>query len=349
MFSVSADKQVYFSQGNLYAKNEGTEGNKDWKWHFYDEQYQYNSIPVDNSGERTATDGDTEIDLFTWGYDNTSSNDSYSFNPVNTKGITAHTTTEDKQLVYNTDSGDDWGVAYCSSNNITVGTWRTLTTEEWQYLFSYDGTAYGGDNHDNDIRRGNYKYGVTVCGKANCVVLLPDSWKWEGAVGLGWQTEYPETQTSNEVTWQTMEDAGAVCLPAAGDRGDSDVWEVGDWGYYWSSTAVGDNNAFSMSFEVENVKRCISDRGCGFSVRLVTDVSAAPTIPEGFVDLGVKNDENKPLYWAKCNLEQPMLGITESTSPGVMSKARRQRTIPSAKSSVGSMTYSDRHSTTEFH
>lgn len=47
-----------------------------------------------------------------------------------------------------------------------------------------------------------------------------------------------------------------------------------------------------------------SPRYEGYSVRLVTDVSAAPTptVPEGFVDLGVKNDENEPLYWAECNL-----------------------------------------------
>ena len=114
------DIKVHFSQGNLYCSRTSSETN-DWTWHFYGKQYQFNSNAT-SSGSRIAIDDDTEIDLFTWGYDNTSSNDSYSFNPVNTKGITAHTTTEDKQLVYNTDSGDDWGVAYCNSNNITVGT-----------------------------------------------------------------------------------------------------------------------------------------------------------------------------------------------------------------------------------
>lgn len=153
--------------------------------------------------------------------------------------------------------------------------WRTLSTEEWQYLFSYDGSGFGGQNYDNDIRRGKYKYGVTVCGKTNCVVLLPDNWEWdESTVGTGWQTGgYPETATeSNPVAWQTMEDAGAVCLPVAGARIGSYVYNVGGNGYYWSSSANASNSAYYVYFTSSDVSPGSNDyRNLGFSVRLITE------------------------------------------------------------------------------
>lgn len=254
------DVQVRFSKGNLYAKNEGTTESPDWKWHFYDEQYKYNSIAT-SSGSRTAADTDTEIDLFTWGY-----NATYSVKPTGSDFVGGHDTEGNKQLKHSTD-GDDCGVAYCNSNNIAVGTWRTLSTAEWQYLFN------GRDNASN-----LYKGGVTVCGKTNCVVLLHDNWEWdetadEHNVGTGWQDGgYPETQTGNEVTWERMEKAGAVCLPAAGYRSGSIVYNVGDNGYYWSATANDEYGAFSVYFFSYYVRPSSGDyRGSGCSVRLITE------------------------------------------------------------------------------
>ena len=122
-----------------------------------------------------------------------------------------------------------------------------------------------------------YKCGVTVCGKVNCVVLLPDNWQWNAStVGTGWQTGgYPETQTSNEVTWEKMEKAGAVCLPAAGrrDLAYGEVKNVGVSGFYWSSTANGEFSAYNAFFNGNLVQTDPhSYRTLGYSVRLVTNV-----------------------------------------------------------------------------
>ena len=157
----------------------------------------------------------------------------------------------------------DWGEAIGDGC-----TWYTLTTTEWQYLFNSTG-------YQSDIRQGKYKYGVTVCGKANCVVLLPDNWVWDGkSVGNDWQTAYDETTT---VKWSTMEAAGAVCLPAAGYRGGTDI-KLPESGFYWSSSAYDENQACRVAFSsttvnpVENV-----NRDGGYSVRLVTaDESRTP-------------------------------------------------------------------------
>ena len=137
---------------------------------------------------------------------------------------------------------------------------RTLTTEEWQYLFSY------GD-YDNDVRRGKYKLGVTVCGKNNCIVLLPDNWTWGSNENKG---EY------NYVEWKHMEAAGAVCLPAAGFRagnnGTTDVNRAGSLGYYWSASSSGVDDAFDLSFNSGYVDPDHNDvRFQAYSVRLVTE------------------------------------------------------------------------------
>ena len=250
------DVQVRFSKGNLYAKNEGTTESPDWKWHFYDEQYQYNSLSTSSS--RTANANDTEIDLFTWGYDNTSKNNSYSLNPVNTTGITGHDAEGNKQLNPSA-GGDDWGVAYCESNNITVGTWRTLSTAEWQYLFNTRSNASS-----------LYKCGVIVCGKANCVVLLPDNWD---LTAHPLQTSYDtESSEGSPMTWEQAEAAGAVCLRAAGYRDRPNVGYVGVIGIYWSSTAYGRDNAYYVNVDSEGVSpgNYVS-RFYGCSVRLITE------------------------------------------------------------------------------
>ena len=264
-FTVNAQgKKVYFSKGNL-TYNVSTSF-----WAFYEHQYDC----------ATAYDANL-ISLFTWGY-----SESTSCLPAGKTYISSHPIIRDK-LVYNkysSDGGDDWGVAYCESNNIMVGTWRTLTAEEWQYLFSYDGSSIGGENYDNDTRRGNYKCGVTVCGKTNCAVLLPDNWQWEGAVGTGWQNDYPESSTqTSPVTWLTMQEAGAVCLPAAGSRFGSNfnyTDNVGSGGNYWSSSSGGtggfsgtDFLAFTMHFDSSKAYPLNVSCNIGYCVRLVTEYS----------------------------------------------------------------------------
>ena len=75
------------------------------------------------------------------------------------------------------------------------------------------------------------------------------------------------------MTWEQAEAAGLVCLPAAGYRGGSHVYGVGDLGYYRSSTASDERYAYFVYFISSNVSPGLSEyRNLGFSVRLVTDV-----------------------------------------------------------------------------
>lgn len=249
VFSVSATKKVQFSQGNL------TYNVTDKKWAFYGNQYD------------CATGYDSNlISLFTWGYNAEKSIIPDGNNSDNVSRTSGNLTQD-----------EDWGC--------TIGdgkSWRTLTIDEWCYLFAFNQNPQDWDNLTDwyittSPRYGLFRSCVTVCGHTNCIVLLPDDWKWGGTVGDNWQTTYSE-ETS--VKWSAMEAAGAVCLPAAGRRNSGDaVNDVGEKGQYWSSTPntqkVG--NAFNLWFNNTLPENYISLKGysnlqIGLSVRLVTDV-----------------------------------------------------------------------------
>ena len=237
-FSVSDTKKVHFSKGNLQATIDASQIPTAWK--FAANQYDYLGY-LSNAGD--------DFDLFAWSTDAISNN----------WGIHFYNISEG----YTTGNFKDWGVNIGDGN-----TWRTLTKEEWQYLFN-------NGNYQSDIRKNKYKYNVEVCGKILCTVLLPDSWQWgQNGVGSTWQTTYPEKSTENyPVSWKTMEAAGAVCLPAAGYR----FWTIAsggnDYGIYWSSSLYDSDCAYCVYFDGDAVDPSLRDaRSYGHSVRLVTEV-----------------------------------------------------------------------------
>lgn len=221
LFSVSASKQVNFSKGNLRAHKESDV----WTWGFYDKQYQCNILK--SNANREANASDTDIDLFTWGYGD------WSADPVTT--------------LYDTSSFTDWGTTIDDK-----GTWRTLTSAEWEYLVNKDG--------NDTVRKGKFKCGVTVCGQQKCMILAPDN--FDGTI----EDEYDESD------WTYAEAEGLVCLPPAGCRFRTDVYFVGVYGYYRSSTADDITKANLLSFDgVEPFPGITFDSYYGFAVRLVTD------------------------------------------------------------------------------
>ena len=223
-FSVASGRKVRFTRGNLYYDGLG-----------YVEQHQYDY----NSGEWTSHNA--HVSHFMW------------CNNINYATLQQYSTAMDGQSPFFTEV-DGFTVSGFSANQC-----RTLTTEEWQYLFSY------GKTYDNDIRRGKYKLEVTVCGKDNCIVLLPDNW-------TGGTIE----RSYDYVGWKHMEEAGAVCLPAAGYRsgydGSTFVYDVGGRGAYWSSTPHGYDTAYFLHFYSGYVNLADDfNRGLAYAVRLVTE------------------------------------------------------------------------------
>ena len=103
-FSVSADRKVCFSRGNLqYQASTGI-------WRFAEHQYDY--IGSDNCN--ISSDYEGWIDLFGWGTGNNPTNNStYDYDYIEFK---------------------DWGNNTVSNGGGRSGEWRVLTTEEWNYL-----------------------------------------------------------------------------------------------------------------------------------------------------------------------------------------------------------------------
>lgn len=255
---------VRFSKGNLWADVTDPDNPV---FHFEEKQYDFRTYENFGScinGDNTGVTPANNRGLFGWSTDGGGAGTGYKKWGINTSG---------NSDVYK-GSFKDWGEAIESQSK-----WRTLSDAEWKYLFSYDGSSNGGENYDNDYRRGKYKYDVTVCGIDNCVVLLPDEWD-TSVISL---TDFANRGTYSEIStpkWSEMEVAGAVCLPAAGAYSGGVIDEyfvvnVGSWCRYWTSSDNDNNNAYCVKFSDDPFSTTSDSRSNGYSVRLVRDVPAA--------------------------------------------------------------------------
>ena len=256
VFSVSDTKKVRFSRGNLWC--DGTlfgrtqEIPKIKSWGF--ESNQYGSAPSQNYNREIS-----HISHFMWCK---SADESVKLRYSETENTPSDILFTNASA---TSPSPDFAV------NGQKEFWRVLSGSsggEWEYLIN---------RKDKTL----YKYGVTVCGHTNCLILLPDDWVWDaGTVGTDWQEGgYPGTSTEGKVTWKTMESSGAVCLPAAGYRSTMTPSAVkvvrfaGHYGNYWSSTSRGKIQAGYLGFNWESIEPAdYGDRDYAYAVRLVTDV-----------------------------------------------------------------------------
>ncbi len=240
-FSVSATKQVHFSKGNLqYTQSTQT-------WSFAEQQYDMVG-EANVSGSALAD----KIDLFGW----SGSTGSAKW------GIGTSTD-------YSDYSGDfvDWG-----ANIGDDKTWYTLTNDEWSYLLDERANA-AQLNGVARIQLGENKY-------VNGLVLLPDDWTCPAGVTFksGFASEYSvqayaDYQTFTIADWQKLEAAGAVFLPASGNRTKSRVRNIQNHGYYWSATPHDVGGARGLYFYPNGADTDYYDNPSrGQAVRLVRNL-----------------------------------------------------------------------------
>ncbi len=240
VFSVSEDKKVCFAKGNLQY----TQTTKTWAF----AENQYDMIGEANvSGSELAD----KIDLFGW----SGSTGSAKW------GISTSTSTSDY-------SGDfvDWGTNTIGTD--APNTWRTLTIDEWQYLFMHsrwtmakvDGTLGFMLLPADFVAPAGLT--VSVLGDGN----LSDTYK-----------NFSESDYSSNVytvsQFSQLESAGAVFLPCAGYRDGSSVDYVGSYGFYWSAAPYDTDGARDVNFDSTNASTYDwTDRSFGLSVRLVHEL-----------------------------------------------------------------------------
>ena len=267
LFSVSADTKVQFSHGNLQYQASKK------KWRFAENQWDwvgglnngtvYSDLVRCNNAE-ISEKYEGWIDLFGWG----------TGDKPNLSGHKGY------------DMFVDWGINTISNGGKAANPWRTLTKDEWEYLF------HGRANAEKLFGFGNV-YGVYG------IIILPDNWDLPNGYtftpsvtkGLTWIKEgegfghlkdfYHNSKFDNYshnyyyyTDWAVLEAAGAVFLPAAGDRIGADYGCDGSKGKYWSSTPYDSYDSFCISFDNGNlfIKDNRNRVYMGCSVRLVRDI-----------------------------------------------------------------------------
>lgn len=252
LFSVSETQRVWFSRGNLQYQASSN------SWKFADHQYDY--MGINNTNVSSSYSG--WIDLFGWG---TSGIDhgALCYQPwsvnCNDKDYLAY---GQWSFNLNDQSGQaDWGYNAISNGNNTTQTWRTLSYEEWQYLL------------DERTSTSGIRYAKAKVNDVNGVILLPDNWS-NSYYELNSFNQSDACFSSNVINasqWSTLEQYGAVFLPAAGYRHGIEIYNVNSSGGYRSSSVSSESNIWRLRFFDEGLcmDECEDSRCNGQSVRLV--------------------------------------------------------------------------------
>lgn len=262
--------KVYFSQGNLqYQASTHT-------WRFANQQW-------DLIGEGNAHISSTYsgwIDLFGWGtsgwdngnvyylptdYEDTYErmvNDGWGYGPTDGEHFDLDLTGKYANA--------DWGVYNPISNGGNrSGLWRTLTSEEWEYVFHQRNTASGS------------RFAKAEVNEVRGIILLPDNWK-----ASTYDLTEPDSNSADfegnqisQTQWNSVfKPAGAVFLPFAQGR-DHRSYPSSNNGY-WSSfcgrysngaASVEEGNALVFTYGNIYTASC-KNRYLGLAVRLVQEV-----------------------------------------------------------------------------
>ena len=244
-FTVAEGKRITFSGGNLQY----TQSTQAWAF----AEHQYDMLGTDNVDGSTLAD---KIDLFGW----SGSTGSAKW------GISTSTDKSDY-------SGDfvDW-----STNTIGTDapdTWRTLTIDEWQYLFMHTRWT---------MAKVNGTLGFMLL-PADFVVPagLTISILGDGNMSDNYKNFSESDYSANVYTvsqFSQLESAGVVFLPCAGFHRGSSVGNVGSVGYYWSATPCDTDRAGYVYFGSWNAfANGWYDCSLGQSVRLVKNYSNVST------------------------------------------------------------------------
>ena len=263
LYTINAiGNQVYFSKGNLQYIGSATTP----YWKFADDQWDYLGVLT---GQNSSSQN-VDRDLFGWGTSGWDCGNTY-YMPYDTysyyyNGTYWHGNLYGPPGLFNLTgrcANSDWGVYNAISNGgDEANLWRTLSIQEWQYIFNTRDTESG------------IRFVKAFVNGMNGVILLPDNWNTD-FYALNNTNEVEAPYNSNTFAlyeWNIIESYGAVFLPAAGWRTGSSLSYGGESGCYWSSTHGSTSTACSIYFENSSFNfDGDSYRGMGYSVRLVQD------------------------------------------------------------------------------
>lgn len=246
LFSVSDNLKVWFSKGNLqYNKDLGshtvaTGGTAQGTWRFA--EHQYDRLGLGNYDYFS----DGWKDLFGWGTSGWNcGNTCYQPWSYETKGKLYGP--PGLNSLTDTYANADWGVynAILNGGN-TPGVWRTLTNDEWLYVFMqrYASTLNG---------VANARFVVGKVDDLPGAVLFPDHYEHPSGIPLPKRINHavPAAWDENCFSlddWTAMEAHGAVFLPVTGYRQGNMMHDWDSRGAYHSATHDSDSTSYYLLF-----------------------------------------------------------------------------------------------------
>ena len=292
LFSVSEDRQVRFSQGNLqYYPDDDVWRFAEHQWDYvggtcWDEQLDWmnigtvyaNGAKCDNT--LTAKYYAGWIDLFGWGTSGWDNGNIY-YRPYDYAGHIYECAFYGPPGNFDL-TGDyahsDWGVHNTISNGGSRQ-WRTPNADEFRYLLIQRITPSG------------IRFAKAEVAGVRGLIVLPDD--WDASIyhlrAVNMNVDYFENKITDGAWMDVLEPAGAVFLPAAGVRyettGYEGIWydnaestSMYTYGRYWTITqGEGVDDGTYMFFEGSNGTSWYdsfiggSYRCHGLSVRLISD------------------------------------------------------------------------------
>ncbi len=264
-FSVADSRRVQFARGNLqYNAVQGTHATADGRtapgtWRFAEHQYDVAA----KSNENAAEDYDGWIDLFGWGTSGWNSG-AEVYQPWDT--TSARVKYLGKSLVGNY-AYADWSRYNAISNGGNLpGMWRTLTINEWIYLFETRTTSTLGGV-------ANARYALVAIDSTPGYVLFPDVYSHPNGLEtpLSINVNTPTAHTTyTACEWLEMEAAGCVFLPIGGFRMKDSLAEAQARTAYWSSNYINTTTRRAMTLDTGRVTSTINVSSAnGIAVRPV--------------------------------------------------------------------------------
>ena len=310
VFSVSADKKVAISKGNLQYRP------SDDKWRFAEHQWEYVGGDVTTGGVTThfgnvknstnnpmvtAADGtkrdmtdaeraayDGWFDLFGWGTSGVDPGSDRHYQPWETVNGNYGPTTD-------LTADNDWGInirvfEYFRPSEI-ISEFRTLSSAELTYLFDTRTTK-----STHRWFTGTLKWGLAAGESTKGVFILPDNFLWHESYGPEPSAYEDDTLADYTVDntvgarFSKMESAGVVFIPYAGKRELTAVSELGEKMNLWTATVSYSNDILYKTIPKPALLSPVAyQASLGFSVRLATDldpselneyVTSSPTIED---------------------------------------------------------------------
>jgi len=305
LFSVAPGKMVRFSKGNLqYSRADLNTPWSEGEWSFMENQYDH-----ETSGDvGSEYSGRTAISFFGWGttgrYDDMYHQNQKYYMPNNTLAYEKpdpndwstwvgadvfYGPTGKHDLSVNNHS--DWGSSIESNSS-----WYTMSKAEWIWLLGVKYktpedvtidpepgvTCRATTNSLGD----NTRYTKAKISGMYGIIIFPDSYTHPLETQLNYINYSNENLSFKDDNvnlidlndWLLMEAAGAVFIPAAGQRfldfstyDTTDVTDVNKGGNYWTSSYANNGSAITLFFDAGLITFNHNYRFQGLNVRLVYD------------------------------------------------------------------------------